>query len=281
MQEIIITKASGETAVFSMDKLRQSMRNSGASEEQIESVVKGIEPRLYQGVSTKKIYRWAFEMLKQRSRHIAARYHLKSAIMELGPSGFPFEEFVGEIFKKQGYQTKVGVFVEGKCVKHEVDVVVSSEKEHFMVECKFHNQPGKMCDVKVPLYVNSRFQDIYLQWIQQPKLKNKRMEGWVVTNTRFSADAMQYGRCAGLKLLGWDYPIGRALKNLIDEFRLYPITCLTTLNKKEKNQLLEANIILVAELISKHIQLNKLGIPEKRLALIMDEINNILTGEPL
>lgn len=278
MQEIIITKASGETAVFSMDKLRQSMRNSGASEQQIESVVKNIEPRLYQGVSTKKIYRWAFNMLKQGSSHIAARYHLKSAIMELGPSGFPFEEFVGEIFKRQGYQIKVGVTIEGKCVSHEVDVLVSSEKEHRMVECKFHSQPGKVSDVKVPLYIQSRFQDIYWQWIQQPKLKDKRMEGWVVTNTRFSDDATQYGKCSGLHLLGWDYPIGQGLKNLIDEFHLYPITCLTTLTKREKEQLLEANIILVSELISKTIYLNNLGISDKRLSLVIDEVNKMLVG---
>jgi hypothetical protein len=84
--------------------------------------------------------------------------------MELGPSGFPFEKYVAEILKYQGYRVEVGVIVEGFCVKHEVDIIAEKEAKHFMIECKFHNQPGTFCDVKIPLYINSRFLDIEKMW---------------------------------------------------------------------------------------------------------------------
>ena len=43
--------------------------------------------------------------------------------MELGPSGFPFEKLVGKILEQEGFETRVGVIVQGNCVQHEVDVI--------------------------------------------------------------------------------------------------------------------------------------------------------------
>lgn len=134
MKELIVTKASGESVVFEMDKLKQSLRNSGASEEQIEKVVKQITPRLYHGIPTKKIYKWAFGLLKKGPRDVAARYQLKRAIMDFGPSGFPFERFIGELYKKLGYQVQVSKIVHGRCIKHEIDVIATTEMEQLLVE---------------------------------------------------------------------------------------------------------------------------------------------------
>ena len=280
VKELIITKASGDTAIFEMDKLRQSMRNAGATEEQIEYVVKDIEPRLYQGMTTKTIYKWAFSILKKQSKPIAARYQLKKAIMDIGPSGFPFEIFVSELLKKSGYSTKVGTVIQGSCVSHEIDVIASTEKEHLMVECKFHSQAGKMSDVKVPLYIQSRFIDVSSKWILQASLKNKHLQGLVVTNTRFSPDAVQYAHCIGLRILSWDYPLHEGLKDLIDQYFLYPITCLTSITTLEKNSLLKSKTLLCAELLRDQEPLKSISISEKRIASILTEINHMNIAKP-
>ena len=44
--QILITKASGEQAPFSSDKLKRSLLNAGASEELAESIVDEIQPKL-------------------------------------------------------------------------------------------------------------------------------------------------------------------------------------------------------------------------------------------
>ena len=159
-KNILVTKASGETAPFIVDKLRKSLIRSGANDKQIDEILNEVSSELYQGISTKKIYRLAFNKLKDRSKHLAARYHLKQGIMELGPSGYPFERFVGEILKQQGYSVKIGEIVKGKCVTHEVDVIALADHHHFMIECKYHNQQGIVCDVKITLYIQSRFNDV-------------------------------------------------------------------------------------------------------------------------
>jgi transcriptional regulator NrdR family protein/Holliday junction resolvase-like predicted endonuclease len=274
-EEINITKASGNTAPFSQEKLKHSLQRAGASSEQIASVLNEISGKLYEGITTKKIYKLAFNLLKDSSRHIAAKYHLKQAIMELGPSGFPFEKYVAEILTAQKYTTQVGVTVKGKCVSHEIDVIAQLDQLQIMIECKYHNLSGTFCDVKIPLYIHARFKDVEATWMQSNSTTIKQYQGWLVTNTRFSSDAIQYGTCAGLKLIGWDYPLKGGLKDQIDLLALYPITCLTSLTKAEKSWLLERKIVLCKEIYDNIKLLEQMEIKSSRIDIITQEIHQL------
>lgn len=273
-EKIFITKASGAVVPFSLEKLSQSLRRAGADENTISKIIATIIPSLYQGISTKKIYKYAFDLLKGNSGLLAARYRLKKAIMELGPSGFPFEKFIAGILRHQGYAVKIGEIVEGKCVKHEIDVIAEKDNQHFMVECKYHNQRGIFCDVKIPLYIQARFKDVEAQWLQLPGHGTKFHQGWVVTNTKFSQDAIQYGLCAGLHLLGWDYPYKNGLKDQIDSLGLYPVTCLTTLTRYEKQKLLNSNIVLCKEISGGEVLLSS-GINPSRIKIVLNEVKQL------
>jgi hypothetical protein len=270
-ENINITKASGLKVPFNKGKLKQSLLRSGANSEQADEVVTEIMEMLVEGMSTRKIYKTAFRLLRNVSRPMAARYKLKHAIMELGPSGFPFEQFVAELLKHKGYKTQVGVIVKGHCVNHEVDVIAEKDKHHFMIECKFHNRQGYSSDVKIPLYIQSRFLDVETSWKQLDGHAEKFHQGWVVTNTRFSEDAAQYGRCMNMNLVGWDYPKNNGLKDWIDGSGLHPVTCLTTLTQKEKQQLLDRKIVLCKTMHHNHTVLQSIGIGSPRLEKVMDE----------
>lgn len=269
--QLFVTKASGESAPFSEQKLRNSMTRAGATKEQIDGIVQNITTNLYPGITTKKIYGIAFSHLRGSSRPVAARYHLKKGLMELGPSGFPFEKFVAEILRYQGYAVQVGEIVKGKCVNHEIDVIAEKDQHHFMIECKYHNLRGTVSNVKIPLYVQARFKDVEFSWKTLPGHESKFHQGWVVTNTSFTHDAIQYGTCAGLKLLGWNYPKDNSLRNLIDRLGLYPVTCLTSLTKAEKQSLLSKNIVLCREISSNETILLNVGIKQPRIKQIIEE----------
>lgn len=267
-----VLKASGESVSFSPEKLQNSLRKSGASDELINLISYEIENDLYEGISTKKIYRKAFSMLKSKKlRPILAKYTLKQSIMELGPSGYPFENYVAQIFKHQGFSAKVGQVLKGHCVNHEVDVFAENESKVLFIECKYHKNPGYKCDVKIPLYIHSRFRDLEKAYMNNKYATNKSYEGWLVTNTKFSLDAIQYGNCAGLKLLGWDYPEHNSLKKLIDHHHLYPLTTLSTLKKNEKEQLLEMKVVLCRELLDDHNLLKKISLSSARIKEVLDE----------
>ncbi len=231
--QIRVIKGNGEVDFFDSEKLKQALQNAGAGAGEQKMIATAIESKIYNGISTNEIYKMAFDLLKRESHKIAGRYKLKNAIMELGPTGFPFEIFVGKIFETMGYQVETGVIVQGKCVQHEVDVIARKPGEMIMVECKFHSDNRTKSSVQVPLYIHSRFLDVKASWEEQYG-KNILYRGGVVCNTRFSEDAEKYGKCAGLLVISWDYPAELSLKNMIDKSGLYPVTSLISLTKKDK-----------------------------------------------
>lgn len=267
--KIEIIKHSGEKQIYDENKLYRSLSKTNASESIKSKILDEVRNRLKNGMTTKEIYQMAFKILKSKSRVNASRYKLKRAIMELGPSGYPFENFVGKILKYEGYQTEVGVIVQGHCVTHEVDVIALKDNEHLMIECKYHNTQNQNCDVKIPLYIQSRFKDVEAEWKNEKGHSSKIHYGCIYTNTRFSKDALQYGECAGLKLTSWDYPKDNCLKYRIDKLGLHPLTSLMSLSKAEKTMLLNKDIVLCREIHQNPEILNEIGISKIRQKRIL------------
>ncbi len=274
-KNIRVTKNSGEQAKFSMRKLRFSLKKSGASEKDIRDITSKIEAILYNGIPTKEIYKKAFSLLRKKSRPFAAKYKLKKALMELGPSGFPFERYLSEVLKHEGFSTRVGKVLNGNCIQHEVDIVAEKDNQFITIECKFHSKSEQISGVKVPLYVHSRFRDLKTQWLKNQKNNSKTYQGWIATNTRFSTDAIKYGNCVGLFLLSWNHPRKGSLKERIDLSGLHPITCLTTLTKKEKKLLLNKMIVLCKDIRNNKRILLSIGIKENRANRIIEEANAV------
>lgn len=270
-----IVKSSGRRAKFSVEKLRASLRRSGASKKVIDQIIDRVRDELYQGISTREIYNRAFAMLKRQDPLHASKYKLKKAIYELGPTGFPFERFVGAIFLYSGYDVSIGKIVKGRCVSHEVDVVARKNNDFLVIECKFHGEEGRNCDVKIPLYINSRYKDILEHYADSKRSDPSPTSGWVATNTRFTKDAVNYAECAGLQLLSWDTPKGNSLKERIDRLGLYPITVSTLLLEREKQFLLSRDVVLCRQLIDDHFYLDHLGVSEVRKGNILKEIESL------
>jgi hypothetical protein len=272
---INVTKSSGEKVPFSVDKIERSLQRSGMNKQDAGSILGKLESQLYDGIPTQQIHKIMYNLLRRKHKPHAARYKLKQAIMELGPSGFPFEKYVAEILKHHGYEAELDQVLKGSCVNHEVDIVARKENKIFMVECKYHNQLGIICDVKIPLYIKARFDDIR----DATGIKDVTIDqGWLVTNTRFSSDALQYGQCAGLHLTGWDYPENNGLKDQIDSKGLFPLTCLTTITDNEKKRLLSKKVVLCSEIISNRTLLVQLSMPPQKINKIVEEVQSILNS---
>ncbi|MGI9532629.1 ATP cone domain-containing protein [Lutimonas sp.] len=274
-KSIKVKKFSGELVDFDVNKLRRSLKNANADHNLVQQITDEIEKELFHGISTKIIYDKAFKLLKSRRRPSASRYKLKKAIMELGPSGFPFENYIGHIFKHDGYDVNVGIVMKGNCVTHEVDVLACKEERCYIVECKYHNSQGKANDVKIPLYIHSRFNDVKSQLEYDPSKPFTDYQGWIFTNTRFTSDAMDYAKCAGLQLVSWDYPETKSLKYRINKSRLFPITVLTSLTKREKQQFLKEGVVLCKEIYEAPELLEKNGFSKTRIRKIREDIQDL------
>lgn len=270
-----IVKHSGNIVDYNPSKLRQSLLKSGASNHQVETILNAIEGEIYEGISTKQIYKMAFNLLKKTCNSHAARYNLKEAIRLLGPAGFFFEKYIARLFAAEKYQTLTNFILQGNCVSHEIDVLIKKDSEIAMVECKFHMGKDAHSDVKIPMYILSRFND----------LKEKRhtiytrndivSKCWIVSNNRFTSDAIAFGKCSKLNLLCWDYPENNNLKTKNDRNHLYPVTCLTTLSLAEKDKLLVLDVILVKEIINNSECLERIGLSPNRIKNVLKEVSEL------
>lgn len=212
---IRVTKASGEFEPLSLDKVRSSLRRAGADAPVIDKILLQVKPALYDKIATAEIYRLVFSLYRQYRPRLAGHYGLKPALLNLGPSGHPFEDFIARLFEAMGYQTSLRQMVAGRCVSHEIDIIAQNRRDRFLIECKFHQRAGNKCDVKTALYVQARFEDI------GQKHPGVYTGMWLVTNTKLTGQAVVYGRCRGLNLLAWRYPGTGGLEQLIDKFNLY------------------------------------------------------------
>lgn len=271
---IYIIKADGVRELFNGEKLKRSLRKIGTDEATANLIVSKIEASLTDGHTTREIYRQAFALLKKHQRPVALRYSLRRAIAELGPSGFPFERFVAEIFKAQGYQAVTGQIVLGVCVPHEVDVVAYNDRELIMTEAKFHSEFGTNSDLKVALYIKARFEDLQNSTFRYGGKERKMTKGMLITNTKFSTTAIQYGECVHLNMVGWNYPPGNNLHQLIEDLKLVPITALTSITQAEKKMFLANNIVLSKQLGDFGL-LTSYGFDNAKAQLVLKEVYDL------
>lgn len=270
-----IVKHSGNIVDFKKEKLRNSLLKSGASKNIVEDVISQIEKQLYEGISTKKIYKLAFGLLKKNANAHAARYNLRAAIQLLGPAGFFFEKYIAKLFQSEEFETLTNLSLQGNCVSHEVDVVVKKSNVLTMIECKFHAGREAVSDVKVPMYILSRFND--LKPLQHNIFqKNDTIDNcYIITNNRFTSDAIKFAKCSNINLLSWDYPNNDNLRDKIDKNQLYPVTCLTTLTLAEKDRLMNIGIILVKELLKDTNCLKSIDLSPNRIKNVIREASEL------
>lgn len=275
-----IKKRSGEIEHYQAAKLQKSIENVGLSEIEAELIVKEIEAKRFKKtLTTRKLHQETFWLLRKRSNAAAARYNVKRAVQELGPSGYPFERFFGELLKALNYKVEVGVHLQGNCLTHEVDVLADKVDDkndvRIMTECKFKNRLTHKVDTQTVLYIQARFQDLSKFWSKDDKLpKNHKV--CVATNTGFTTDAIKYSECMQMLLVSWDYPRkGRNLKRLIEDTATYPLTCLTTLTKAEKQILLNKKLVLVREIEANQSILNALNLTNRKRSKVLKEVENL------
>lgn len=271
-----VKKHSGEVVSYDRDKLLKSLIHVGASEEIAKQIIHDVEQQFFSGITSKQIFRIAFKKLKSYSKAHAARYNLKNGILKLGPAGFYFEKYIARIFELEGFQTTTNTYLEGNCISHEIDLILNRDHHFSMVECKFHGNQEIKTDVKVPMYILSRFNDLKNKSFKIFGIESSIKDCWLVTNNKFTSDAIKFGECSRLLLLSWNYPENNSLKDMVSRHKVYPITCLTTLTQAEKDILLLEEILTVYDFLHDRRKFSKLKLSQNRLKNVIAECTQLL-----
>ncbi len=243
-----IQKTDGTREQFSPAKFCLSLRKAGAPRDVADSVCKSVQNRINPNDSTNTIFRKALKYLVKEDMAVVARYSLRRGLEALGPAGFIFEQYMEIVLQSYGFKTKRNVMMRGKCVPHETDIIASVGTKRFLIEAKYHNEPGIKTHVDKVMYADARLTDIVNA---EPEKAKKKYEYamWVVTNTKFTDTAIKYARCRGIRLTGWNYPRGASLEDVISQKKLYPVTVIPSIPKNLLPILAKKNIILAQDLL--------------------------------
>jgi restriction endonuclease len=269
---IHVLKAGRTYEPFSEQKVMDSIRRARIPRDMQADLLTSIKSKLYDGISTQEIYQHILDFLHTSSKpYTKSRYSLKEAIMQLGPTGYPFEDFISKLFEAEGYKTRVRQTLFGRCISHEIDVVVEKDGKTAIIEAKFHNSPGTRSEVQTALYTQARFEDV--------KIRNHIDEVWLVTNTKTTVDANTYAQCMGMRIMSWDFPFGASLREMVEQKNLHPVTALTSLAQSQKMTLLENHIVLCRDIIKRPELLEMLYLSKLDAARVLDEVTSLSAQE--
>jgi len=270
MKKVFVINLKGEKEPFSFKKVFQSAKKAGASSSLAHSIAKEIETMACSGIETKKIFSKVKQLLEKEDQGTSLRFTLKKAMQKLGPSGFPFEKYIAEIFTTHGFRVEINKKVNGKHAQHEIDFIAKKNKLAYIGECKFRISPGEKIDLPITLAVWARYLDT--------RDKFKGSVPIIVTNAKFSSQAKKYAKGVGMELLGWNYPKNKGLEKLIEQEGLYPITILPSFKGFLADVFLDNRLMLAKDILkySPEKLASKLGVSEKKILPFVGEARALL-----
>ena len=278
MNEMVyVIKADGRKQIFKKSKVIRTCLRLGATEKEARIVADKVEKEIYDGIKTKKILKLIFKHLKEFKPALKHQIDLRESVCLLRPKP-DFELFVARLLEEYGYEVKTNQIIFGKCIEHEIDVIARKGKETIYVEVKHHINPHTFTGLDVFLKTYATFLDL-IEGYKKGITKIKFDKAMVVCSTKISEHALKYANCKGILYIAWKVPYGKSLENLIENKKLYPITLLKNLELSEQDKLINANFILLKDLIETDFEKlkEKTKLKRKRLEELINTARKILS----
>ena len=279
-QQIRVINSLGQEELFSERKVLRSLKRSGATGQIATKILEQIRSQLYQGINTSEIFKIVRQELAKEHPVAAVRFNLKQAIRNLGPDGFSFEKFIKRVFEKYGFSVKINQYIPGRCISYETDIVAEKEDIIYFGECKYRNQPGERIDLWVCMKLFAAASDVCPTYFKNKISNQQKVIPLVITNVKFTTQAIKYSKCQGIELLGWNYPKNNGLEKMIEDKKLYPITILPSFKKYMDQSFGEADLMLASDLLKfKDIKnISKIvGLSEKQMMSLVKEAEKLFS----
>ena len=268
---IFVTKADGSKQLFDREKVVQTCLRMGADLEVAQMVAREVERRLHEGIATKEILQIIFASMSKPKPAVKHIFDLKQGIslMESKPE---YEVFVRVLLSHSGFQVQPNAILRGLCGEHEVDALATKEGLTYLVEAKHHLNYHALTGLDESRIARAIIEDVTEGY--RSGVTKIRIDGaMIITNTRYSEHAINYGRCRNILQVGWTSPEGFGMKDVVEKYKLYPLSCLKGVSTETRLRLVEAGIVLIRQLAEQdsHYIERKIGLPHGTVLSIMEK----------
>jgi hypothetical protein len=244
---IFVTKANGSKQLFDKQKIVQTCLRMGLNREVALEVAQQVEEKLYEGITTQEILQIVFALIHKHKPAVKHLFDLKHGISLMEPKP-EFEVFVRVLLAHSGFQVKPNTILRGLCGEHEVDAIANKDGLTYFVEAKHHVNYHALTGLDESRIARAIIEDVadgYKRGTTEVKIDR----AMIVTNTRYSEHAIIYGRCRDILQVGWTSPEGFGLRDIVEKYKLYPLSCLRGVSTETRRRLVEAGIVLMKQLL--------------------------------
>ena len=238
-----VTKADGTKQLFDKEKVVQTCIRLGANREVALELAQQVESKLYEGITTRRILQIIFALMGKRKPAVRHLFDLRRGLSLMEPKP-EFEVFVRVLLSQIGFEVKPNTILRGLCGAHEADAVVSKDGLTYFVEAKHHATYHALTGLDESRRARAIMEDVtegYTQGVT--KLKIDR--AMIITNTRYSEHAIEYGGCRRILQIGWVSTEGFSLRDIVEKYKLYPLSCLRGISLETRLSLVDVGIVLI------------------------------------
>ncbi|UCG37220.1 MAG: restriction endonuclease [Candidatus Bathyarchaeota archaeon] len=274
---LLVTKADGTKQVFVREKIVRTCLRMGATRQIADDVAEAVERRIFNGVETREILKMIFKELGRRKPSVRYRVCLRKALSLMKPKP-DFEHFIRLLLQQHGYDVMPSQIMRGRCVDHELDAIAKKDGKTYIVEIKHHQNYHTPTGLDESRIARAVFEDLTEGF--DLGLNSLRIdEAMIVCNTKFSQHAHRYAECRGIHRIGWNSPPNRSLQIMIEEKKLYPLSCLEGLDAGIREKLQSAGAILLNQLVERDPEelRKQSGIPRKALLTLVKRAATLLS----
>jgi hypothetical protein len=245
--EIRVKKADGSLQLFDREKVARTCLRMGANKHAADEIAEKVERRLYDGISSAKILQIIFQFMRRHKPTVGNIFDLRKGLSLMTPKP-EFEVFVQALLARSGFEVSPNRLLNGKCVEHEVDAIARKDGFTFFVEAKHHSRYHTPTGLDESRIARAVLEDV-VEGFALGKSDLKIDRAMIVTNTRYSSQALQYGACRNILQIGWSSPKNQGLQRLISGRNLFPLSCLRGLSMDFRLKLALSGIVLFEQLI--------------------------------
>jgi hypothetical protein len=268
---VYVTKADGSKQLFDREKIVQTCQRMGANPQVAIQVAQEIENNFYEGITTREILQKIFKLVGQHKPAVKHLFDLKQGISLMEPKP-EFEVFVRVVLAHSGFQVKPNMILKGLCGEHEVDAIAVKDGLTYLVEAKHHSNYHALTGLDESRIARAIIEDVtegYTSGVTEVKIDR----AIIVTNTKYSEHAINYGHCRDILQVGWASPEGFGLRDIVEKYKLYPLSCLRGISTETRGRLVETGIVLIKQLLEQdclYVE-RKIGLSHQTILSIMEK----------
>ena len=184
-----------------------------------------------------------------------------------------FEIFIQSLLANSGFEVSPNQILGGKCVSHEVDGIARRNGITYFVEVKHHLNYHAPTGLDESRIARAVLEDV-MEGFAIGRSGFKIDKAMIVTNTRYSDEALQYGRCRDILQIGWSSPAGLELRTLIEGIHMFPLSCVRGISRDTRLRLVNSGVVFLGQLADRDaVDLSRrTGLPQQLILDVKERI---------